>query len=83
MRLDPNPLFRRVIRPWYDSNLACWLTLVAMFAVFLFSLLGIWVSRANPNYNPHTWYPAFMMVLSFGVLVSVAVRMIRRRNPPL
>ena len=30
MRLDPNPMFRRIITPWYDSNPACWILLAAM-----------------------------------------------------
>ncbi|MBI5062096.1 MAG: hypothetical protein HZB87_01090 [Desulfatitalea sp.] len=51
MRLDPNPMFRRVITPWYDSNAACWILLVAMGVVALFSWAGIAAARSTPEYS--------------------------------
>ena len=78
MRLDPNPLFRKVIAPWYDNNLACWLILLGMTAVALFSLAGIAVARQNPAYHRHMWVPISLLVLSLLVCQSVVRRLIHR-----
>lgn len=81
MRLDPNPLFRRIIMPWYDSTPLCWCLLVAMVVLALFSLAGIAVARENPAYHGYAWVPWSLMVLSLYVGLSVAVRLIRRHMP--
>lgn len=78
MRLDPNPLFRRVITPWYDSNLACWIMLMAMVLMVLFSVAGVVVACQNPDYLGRTWVPATLGVLSLFVLLSVVLRLVRR-----
>ncbi len=78
MRLDPNPLFRRIIMPWYDSPPVCWGVLVAMVALVLFSLAGIVVARNIPEYHRHLWVPWMLFGLSVFVGCSVAFRMIRR-----
>ncbi len=78
MRLDPNPMFRRVITPWYDSNAACWIMLAVMLAVALFSWAGIAVARYVPEYNQHTWVPVLMLVLSLFVGGSAGYRLYRR-----
>jgi uncharacterized membrane protein len=77
MRLDPNPLFRRVISPWYDSAPARWTTLIGMLAVAVFSATGIWVARQNPDYHVHTWVPVTLLLLSLLVLISTVHRMAR------
>lgn len=79
MRLDPQPLFRRVITPWYDGPVACWVVIVMMAGVLLFSLAGIVVARSNPDFHGHTWVPAILLLASLFVLLSTAVRLLRRR----
>lgn len=79
MRIDPNPLFRKVITPWYDSNAACWVVLLFLVAVVLFSVAGIVVARSQPEYYHHTWLPATLLALSLSATVSVAFRLIKRR----
>ena len=78
MRLDPNPLFRRVILPWYDSAPVRWATLISMFLIAVFSMTGIWVARETPDYHPYTWMPTTLLLLSLLVIVSVVHRMIQR-----
>ena len=78
MRLDPNPLFRRVIAPWYDSNLACWILLVAMLLIALFSVTGVVVACQNPDFHSRVWVPLSMLVLCLFVLLSVGLRLLRR-----
>ena len=51
MRLDPNPLFRRAIIPWYDSTALCAVLIVAMVVLVIFSITGIMVARSNPAYH--------------------------------
>jgi len=78
MRLDPNPLFRRAITPWYDSNAACWILLMAMLAVVLFSWAGIVVARNHPDYHSYSWVPWSLLFLSLLVGCSTAYRLLRR-----
>jgi len=78
MRLDPNPMFRRIITPWYDSNLACWILLAAMLLVALFSGAGIAAARHVPLYNPYAWVPTLMLAMSLLVGISVVYRLFRR-----
>jgi hypothetical protein len=78
LRIDPNPLFRRVIAPWYDTALTCWLVLVSMATVALFAWKGIAVALSNPAYTRHLWVPTTLLVLSLLVFVSVVVRILNR-----
>ena len=78
MRLDPNPLFRRIMMPWYDSTPLCWLLLLAMVVLVLFSWVGIGVVANNPSYNKGAWMPWTLLVLSLFVALSVACRLIFR-----
>ncbi len=80
MRLDPNPLFRRIIMPWYDSTPVCWILLVCMVILVLFSSVGIFVALANPAYRQYQVVPWVLAVLSFLVGLSVAMRLIDRRH---
>ena len=47
MKIDPNPLFRKAIAPWYDNNAACWILLVALIGVAVFSGAGIAVASSR------------------------------------
>ena len=81
MRLDPNPLFRRVIMPWYDSTPVCWMLLAAMVGLSFFSITGIMVAHDTPEYNRFIWVPWVLLSLSVIMGLSVAWRMIQRRHP--
>jgi hypothetical protein len=82
MRLDPNPLFRRVIIPWYDSTVVCWVLEAAMVILVCFCITGIVVARSNPEYTGFVWVPWVLLVLSLGLALSIAWRLIRRRHLP-
>jgi hypothetical protein len=82
MRLDPNPLFRRAIIPWYDSTTLCWVLVVFLVALAFFSITGIMVAHSNPEYNGFIWIPWLLLVLCLISALSISWRMIQRRNPP-
>jgi hypothetical protein len=75
---DRNPLFRKIIAPWYDSDAACYVFMLVMLAVLLFSIGGIVVARAHPVYHAHTWLPTLLALMSGSVLVSITIRLIKR-----
>lgn len=79
MRLDPNPLFRRTITPWYDGTVACFTLMGAMLAVIGFSAVGISVTRTIPEFQAHAWVPWTVLILSLLVFISVALRFLQRR----
>ena len=78
MRLDPNPLFRRVITPWYDGPAMCWTALVAMLVVIFFASAGIWVALSHDAFWRHVWMPLLILVLALFVFGSIFYRMFRR-----
>jgi uncharacterized membrane protein len=80
MRLDPNPLFRRIIIPWYDSPLLCWILLLSMLVLLFFSVSGILVAENDPAYRRFIWVPVVLLVLSLLMIWSVSNRLIRRSN---
>ncbi len=78
MRIDQNPLFRKVIVPWYDSEAACYIAIFFMFTVVLFGFAGISAARENIAYHEHVWVPVFLVVMSGGVIIFTTIRLIRR-----
>jgi len=78
MQLDPNPFFRKVILPWYDSDASCWLMIVLMLAVLLFAVAGLAEAQHISAYHDHRWVPLLLLILSAAVVVSTAVRLIKR-----
>lgn len=78
MRLDKNPVYRKVIVPWYDSEAACFIMIILMGFVFLFGLAGVLATRETVEYREYIWVPVFLMVMSAGVIVSTAIRLAKR-----
>jgi len=78
MRIDQNPLFRKVIVPWYDSETACFIVIFFMFLIFLFGFAGIPVARENIEYHEHVWIPVLLVVMSGGIIISTTIRLIKR-----
>jgi hypothetical protein len=78
MRIDPNPMFRKAIVPWYDSETACLIVIVFMFLVFLFGFAGISVARDQAEYLEYLWIAILIVILSGTVIVSTTVRLVKR-----
>ncbi len=78
MKLDENPVFRKIIIPWYDSEIACLILIIFMNFVLMFSRSGISVAREYSEYTAYIWIPVLLMVLSVGVILSIIFRLVRR-----
>ena len=78
MRIDQNPLFRKVIVPWYDSESACYIVIFIMVLVFLFGFAGISGTRENIAYHEYVWVPVLLVLMSGGVIISTTIRLIKR-----
>ena len=83
MQLDQNPVFRRIIAPWYDFTTACWLMLAAMALVFVFASVGIAVAQKTIAFRSHLWLPLVLLLLSGSVIISTLFRLIKRRSRKL
>ena len=78
MLLDQNPLFRKVIVPWYDAEKACFTVIVFMLGIFLFGIVGIVEALERIEYNEHIWVPALLVAMSAWVIASTSIRLIKR-----
>ncbi|MDL1983304.1 MAG: hypothetical protein LWX54_03785 [Deltaproteobacteria bacterium] len=78
MPLDQNPLFRKVILPWYDTEKACYTVIVFMLLVFLFGIAGILEAVEKTEYNEYIWVPVLLVAMSTVVIVSTSIRLIKR-----
>ena len=78
MRSDRNPLFRKTISPWYDSEALCVVVIVLMGMVLLFSSCGIWLVRENSEYHPHLWVLVSLLLMCLYTILSISVRLSRR-----
>lgn len=78
MALDQNPVFRKVIVPWYDAEAACLFVIMTMFVTFLFGIAGISVARETGEFNDYIWIALLITLLSCGVIITTTIRLIRR-----
>lgn len=78
MRIDPHPIFRKIIVPWYDSTPACILVICAMIFVLLFGFIGLYVIEKNYDYHDHMWVPVGLILFSGVVIISTVFRLIKR-----
>ena len=78
MRLDQNPVFRKVIVPWYDSDAACFILIVCMGLVIFFGFTGISVALENTGYQDHVWVPVLLVIMSTVTIIITAARLAKR-----
>ena len=78
MRIDQNPLFRRSISPWYDSEVVCICVIIFMLIVFFFGWIGISVAREKAEFHGYVGIAILLVVMSGGVILSTVIRLIRR-----
>ncbi len=73
-----NPLFRRAIIPWYDSERVCWAVVGFMLAIAAFSGAGLSVALEEAEFNRYLWFPLLLLVLSTGIAISNLIRLFHR-----
>ncbi|MCP4353319.1 MAG: hypothetical protein GY795_48330 [Desulfobacterales bacterium] len=79
MQLDEqSPVFRKEFIPWYDTNIACSVVVVFTLFVFIFSLIGISSAHENVGYQEYVWVPTLLAIMSFIVMISNTIRLLRR-----
>ncbi len=78
MPREKNPVFRRAIIPWYDSDRVCWFVVVAMTVIAIFSAVGIFAALEESLFHNYFWLPLLLLLLSTGIAVSTLIRMFRR-----
>ena len=78
MPADKNPVFRKVVIPWYNSTTAFVIVFLFMVLVFLFAIAGISVARENPAYQGYVWVPGLLLAMSIIISTTTAVRLIKR-----
>ena len=78
MRVEQNPIHRKIIIPWYDSNPACLVLAATMVIVLIFGIFGIVVCRETPEYQAYGWIAMLLSGLSGWVILSVGLRLIYR-----
>ena len=78
MLYDQNPVHRKLIIPWYDSQAACLMVLIFTLLVFLFAGLGISVAGENLAFRNKIWLPVLLLILSGSVIVLTSIRLFKR-----
>lgn len=76
---ENNPMFRKTFVSWYDSNAVCIAAAFFMLVISLFAIVGI---RVAISYQEPwiVWVPSVLLLLSAAVLISLAIRLTRRRT---
>ncbi len=79
MKIKQNPLFRKVITPWWDVDPVCYMVIALTAATGFVSIVGILVALESPDLHTHVWLPVVLFTLSAFVLVSVIFRVAKRK----
>ena len=78
MLSDKNPVFRKVIIPWYNSTAVYIIVLIIMLLVLFFAMAGISVSRENSGYQGYVWVPALLLAMTAAIIITTIARLIKR-----
>lgn len=79
---DPrDPIFRKALVPWYDTDVCILITLTGGLAGLVFSMFGIATAWDEPTYLPHIWVPCLLGLLCLVIVISTMTRLYRRWTP--
>ncbi|GAB6096528.1 hypothetical protein JCM14469_27810 [Desulfatiferula olefinivorans] len=70
MGLGPDPVFRKMIAAWYESEPACYILMTLMILVLLFGVAGVSVALTEPAYLSLVWVPGLLIVLAVLMILS-------------
>ncbi|MBF0117323.1 MAG: hypothetical protein HQK79_00690 [Desulfobacterales bacterium] len=78
MQIDPNPVFRKIIIPWYDLDSLCFVQIFFMDMVMLFGIAGISAAYDQTDFYNYIGVPILLVSSSLGVMISTSIRLIKR-----
>ena len=78
MKFNREPVYRRPIYPWYDSELACIITILLASVVLFFGTVGISVALETYEYHPYVWVPTLITIFSGIIILSNMVRLTKK-----
>lgn len=78
--MKERPVYRQPLIPWYDSTLVCRVLFWLLVPVFIFALLGFFEAIYMPDWQVHLWMPLVLGILSFWVILTMGLRLRRRRK---
>jgi hypothetical protein len=79
MQSDQEPVFRRIIVAWYDSDIVCVLAALAMMLVAAFAMRGLNIALQIVDHPILIGLPLILLVLSLLVFFSLVGRLLHRR----
>jgi hypothetical protein len=79
MQHDQDPVFRKIIVPWYDSDIVCAVCALAMIFVFLFALRGLNIALQIADDPAFIWMPLTLSGMSLCAFLSLVARLLHRR----
>jgi hypothetical protein len=65
--------------PWYDSDIVCAVSAMAMVVVFLFALRGINLALQIADAPAFIWMPLILAGMSLCAFFSLIARLLHRR----
>jgi hypothetical protein len=75
--MDQNPVFRKMMVSWYDSEPACYIFIVFMVFILLFGITGLTVALDIPEYSDYIWVPTVLIVFCTYMIFSMIFRLLR------
>ena len=72
-----DPVFRKIVIPWYRSKTAYTLVLLCMLLVFLFAIAGVSVASEIEAYKSYIWVPILLLALSALILLTASYRLLK------
>jgi hypothetical protein len=78
MKIDHPPVYRKVVVPWYDSEIVCLVAIILLFPVLFLGMVGINVANNTDQFGSYLWMPLLLTILSAMVILSVTLRLLKR-----
>lgn len=78
MKSRGNPLFRKIIVPWYDADLVCYAVIVFSLVTLAFSVCGVLAAQEVEEKSGVVWVPLLLAGLSLFLAASTLFRLVRR-----
>ncbi len=75
--MEQNPVFRKMMVSWYDSEITCYIITICMTAVLLFGIAGVSVAIDITKYNNYIWVPIVLIVFCTYMIFSMIFRLMR------